>query len=79
MADGDLNPTEVSHLIADRLALAFEDAGFNVGTAFPELRQGWDVSGAPGVRIGSVTSEVAADLAALLFRATNAGVTLPLA
>jgi len=62
---------------ADRLALALEEAGFDVGEAFPGLQSGWNESGAPGVRLGAVTCAVASDLATLLAGAVSAGVMLP--
>ncbi len=77
VADDNLHPAEAAQLAADRLALALEEAGFDVGTAFPELRSGWDSSGAPGVRIGAVTCGVATNLAVFLTRAVETGVTLP--
>ncbi|AEV81990.1 hypothetical protein ACWT_0975 [Actinoplanes sp. SE50] len=77
MADDSLAPATAAQQAADRLAVALEEAGFDVGTAFQDLRSGWDSSGAPGVRIGAVTCTVANDLAALLTSAIEAGVTLP--
>lgn len=68
---------EFAQHAADRLALALEEAGFDVGVCFPGLRSGWDESGAPGVRLGAVTSAVASDLTMLLAGAVSAGVMLP--
>lgn len=77
MADDNLHQAEAARQAADRLALALEEVGFDVGMAFPGLRSGWDGSAAPGVLLGAVTCEVAADLAAILGNAAEAGVTLP--
>jgi hypothetical protein len=77
VAEESSHSTEAAQHAADRLALALEEAGFDVGRAFPGLRSGWDESGAPGVRLGVVTCSVALELVALLFSAVNAGVKLP--
>jgi hypothetical protein len=69
-------PDEDAQRTADRLALALEAVGFDVGIDFPGLRSGWDESGAPGVRLGAVTCRVASNLTALLVGATAAGVVL---
>lgn len=51
---------------ADRLALALEDVGFDVGQEYPALRGGVDTDGAPVVELGSVTAGVADSLSSLL-------------
>jgi hypothetical protein len=61
---------------ADRLALALEDVGFDVGQAFPMLHSGTNRNGAPLVELGSVTEGVASDLATVLLEAARLGVTL---
>jgi hypothetical protein len=70
-------PDDSAQDAADLLAIALEEAGFDVGVDFPGLRSGWDESGAHGVRLGTVTCAVAAELTTLLVGAANAGVTLP--
>ena len=77
MAEERSGFAEAAQRAADRLAVALEAAGFDVGKAFPSLRSGWDGSGAPGVQLGSVTCAVALDLATLLISAVDAGVTFP--
>ncbi len=61
---------------ADRLALALEDVGFDVGRAFPMLRSGTNRDGAPFVELGTVTEAVASGLATVLSEAARLGVTL---
>lgn len=58
---------------ADRLALALEDIGFDVGQDFPRLRGGLDYHGAPVVEIGRVALGVADRLSALLRQAAPEG------
>lgn len=62
---------------ADRLALALEDAGFDVGRAFPTLRGGLDPDGAAVVELGRVTVAVADDLSSVLARAAEQGIIAP--
>ena len=50
----------------DRLALALEEVGFDVGLDFPALNEATDRNGSPVVRIGDVRPEVADRLAALV-------------
>ncbi|WP_203790681.1 hypothetical protein [Paractinoplanes rishiriensis] len=50
----------------DRLALALEDAGFDVGLDFPALNDAIDRDGSPVVRIGVVRPAIADRLAALV-------------
>lgn len=61
---------------ADRLALALEEVGFDVGRAFPMLSDGTGRDGAPVVELGRVTVDVAAQLSQLLTRAVGRGVAL---
>jgi hypothetical protein len=68
---------EAAQDATDRLALALEEAGFDVGRAFPGLQVGWDEAGVPGVRLGTVNAFVASDLAAFLEGAVSVGMTLP--
>ena len=44
---------------ADRLALALEDAGFDVGQDFPALQDTIGRRGAPVVRLGDVQPSIA--------------------
>lgn len=60
---------------ADRLALALENVGFDVGRAFPLLIGAVDRGGAAVVDVGRVTARVATELAAVLSRATKRGIT----
>ena len=62
---------------ADKLALALEDVGFDVGRAFPGLGSGADRAGVPMVDIGQVAVPVADGLAAVLSQAARHGVTTP--
>lgn len=67
---------ESARQAADLLALALEDAGFDVGMDFPGLRSGWDASNSPGVHLGSVRHAVASELAAFIARAVSVGVSI---
>ena len=58
---------------ADTLALALEDAGFDVGRAFPLQRSHDDV---PVVELGPLTPGVAVQLAWVLGQAAERGVTV---
>ncbi|GAA0466384.1 hypothetical protein Ade02nite_46720 [Paractinoplanes deccanensis] len=51
---------------ADRLALALEEAGFDVGRDFPHLRDAHDRRGVAVVHVGDVRIEVAERLAEAL-------------
>jgi hypothetical protein len=62
---------------ADRLALALEEVGFDVGRAFPMLGAGVDARGRPGVELGRVAVTVADRLSAVLTEAVRHGVTAP--
>jgi len=61
----------------DRLALALEEIGFDVGVAFPELQAGSDRSGRSAVCLGSVAPAVASELSTILSDAARLGVTHP--
>lgn len=77
VAEESSKSAEAARDATDRLALALEEAGFDVGRAFPGLQAGWDEAGARGVRLGTVSAYVASDLAELLEGAVSAGMTLP--
>lgn len=62
---------------ADRLALALEDVGFDVGRAFPTLRTGQDRTGAPVVELGRVSVAVASQLSTVLSQAAQHGIAVP--
>jgi hypothetical protein len=55
-----------AHSAADRLALALEDAGFDVGQEFPSLSEAIGRRGAPVVRLGDISVSVAERLAAVI-------------
>jgi hypothetical protein len=71
----DLPAEAASRETADRLALALEEVGFDVGRAFPVLCGVLDIDGSPAVLLGRVDAEVAGTLAAVLVRAAGLGVT----
>jgi hypothetical protein len=62
---------------ADRLAVALEDIGFDVGRAFPMLAVDTDQSGRSGVALGRVSVPVAESLAGVLGRAAVLGLRVP--
>lgn len=64
-------------LAADRLALALEDVGFDVGVAFPALRGGVNRHGADAVELGAVAPTVATQLSMVLAWAARRGITIP--
>lgn len=57
---------EVAQQAADRLALALEDVGFDVGMAFPLLRGTVTRTGMPVVDLGKVAEPIASRLTAIL-------------
>lgn len=67
---------EAAQRAADALAVALEEAGFDVGRAFPDLRTTVDQAGSARVEIGPMAPDVAGQLAGLLTEATGRGVTL---
>ncbi len=62
--------------VADQLALALEDIGFDVGRAFPMLTSGIGPDEAGFVELGRVTGGVALGLASVLSQAARRGVSL---
>lgn len=77
MAEQDLGPEATARRSADRLALALEDVGFDVGRAFPMLRSRLDRDGAPVVELGHVSGTVASHLSTVLSQAAQHGITVP--
>lgn len=73
----DAQPEDRAQRAADALAFALEEAGFDVGRAFPGLRSLVDHMGLPIVDLGRVTDEIAAQLAVILVEAARRGVTVP--
>ncbi|WP_432831436.1 hypothetical protein [Dactylosporangium sp. CA-092794] len=61
---------------ADALALALEEAGLDVGRAFPLLHAAIGRDGAPAVEIGHLAPAVAGQLADLIARAAAGGITV---
>jgi hypothetical protein len=59
-------PEAIAQRSADRLALALEDVGFDVGVAFPMLQGGVDHRGAAIVDLGRIAEPVASKLTAIL-------------
>ena len=68
MTSEDRPGEEAARSSTDRLALALEEAGFDVGLEFPSLYDAVGRRGAAVVRIGDVTPAVADRLAAALGR-----------
>lgn len=66
MTRDDRAGQESARRSADRLAIALEDAGFDVGQEFPALHDAIGRQGAAVVRIGDVRPVVADRLAAAL-------------
>jgi hypothetical protein len=66
MADDETYGQRQAQGIADRLAFAFEEVGFDVGQDFPGLQHTVDQNGNAVVRIGDVKPDVAAGLATVL-------------
>jgi hypothetical protein len=61
---------------ADRLALALEDVGFDVGRAFPMLRTRLDRTNTPVVELGRVSATVATQLSTVLSEAARRGIAI---
>ena len=76
MTRDDCSGEATARASADRLALALEDAGFDVGQEFPALHDAIGRQGSPVVRLGDVRPMTADRLAAVLSRAAEQGVTL---
>jgi len=66
MSPADRTGGGAARLSTDRLALALEDAGFDVGREFPALHEAIGRQGMAVVRIGDVQPAVADRLAAAL-------------
>ena len=66
---------EEAQRAADALALALEEAGFDVGRAFP-LLQAAVRRGVPVVEVGLLAPAVARQLAGLVARAASRGITV---
>ncbi|MEU0559886.1 hypothetical protein [Dactylosporangium sp. NPDC006015] len=67
---------EAAQRAADALAGALEEAGFDVGRAFPDLRTTVDQAGSAHVEIGPMAPDVAGQLAGLLTEAAGRGISL---
>ncbi|WP_433609550.1 hypothetical protein ACQP2P_38635 [Dactylosporangium sp. CA-139114] len=61
---------------ADALALALEEAGFDVGREFPLLQATVSRDGTPTVEVGHLVPVVAERLADLIARAASSDVTV---
>ncbi|WP_432974533.1 hypothetical protein [Dactylosporangium sp. CA-233914] len=61
---------------SDALALALEEAGFDVGRAFPLLGATVGRAGVAVVEVGQVTPAVASQLADLVARAAGGGLAV---
>lgn len=66
----------VAQQSADRLALALEEVGFDVGMEFPMLCGTQDSHGAPVVALGRVAEKTAFRLSTALYRAAEQGVNI---
>ena len=66
MANGEHAGETAARGTTDRLALALEDVGFDVGQDFPALQDAVDRDGLAVVRMGDVRPDVAERLAALI-------------
>lgn len=64
-------PEAAAQRAADRLALALEDVGFDVGRTFPMLSGTVGRDGAPAVVLGQVSGAAAEYLAEVLESATQ--------
>jgi hypothetical protein len=69
------SPKRLGQRSADRLALALEDVGFDVGQEFPMLRSEVDARGEPFIEVGRVSRATAARLSVILTEAARHGVT----
>jgi hypothetical protein len=77
MAKDDRAADTEAQRSADRLALALEDAGFDVGQEFPALHDAIGRRGFAVVRIGDVYPSVADRLAAVVSRGASRTVNHP--
>jgi hypothetical protein len=66
MTEEDRTNAEAARRSADRLALALEEAGFDVGQDFPALHDAIGRGGKAVVRIGDVSPSIASRLAVAL-------------
>jgi hypothetical protein len=62
---------------ADRLAMALEEVGFDVGRAFPLLEGNLDRDGGPVVELGQIAVGTANQMADVLTRAAQLGIATP--
>jgi len=69
---------EVALQAADRLAVALEEAGFDVGRSFPALQGSITLDATARVELGRVTAQDAVRLATLLEQAVAQGINAPL-
>jgi hypothetical protein len=65
-AANESGPEATAQRAADALALALEDAGFDVGRTFPSLVGTVARNGTPMVEVGAITAAVASRLADVL-------------
>lgn len=72
----DSSPDAVAQDSADRLAVALEDVGFDVGVAFPALSGGVGRARTPFVDLGRVTETVARQLSEVLVQAAERGISV---
>ena len=77
MASDDRGTEAQAQRATDRLALALEDAGFDVGQEFPALHDAIGRQGFGVVRIGDVHPTTAERLAAVLSRGTRGDIAHP--
>jgi hypothetical protein len=77
MTDEDRGAGAKARKSADRLALALEDVGFDVGREFPALHGDIGQRGAPVVRMGDVEPSTVDRLAHVLWQAARVGISLP--
>ena len=62
----ETSPEITAQRAADALALALEEAGFDVGRTFPSLLGVVALNGTPMVELGGITAAVATRLAEVL-------------
>ncbi|MFC6568612.1 hypothetical protein [Actinoplanes utahensis] len=68
---GDRPGADAARTSADRLALALEEAGFDVGQEFPALHDAVGRQGTAVVRVGDISPAVADRLSAVLAGVEN--------
>ena len=74
---GDRPGVEAARNSTDRLALALEEAGFDVGRDFPALHDAMGRQGAAVVRVGDISPAVADRLSAVLAGEAQVGAETP--